>query len=98
MTRTGWFGIAALALLAAGFAYLNQSETAAVHLGLVSIYRAPVSILLLGAFLLGMIAMFLLGLRQDLRVRRMLREREDFRHHDDATELYPHGYSPTDLS
>jgi uncharacterized integral membrane protein len=98
MRHAGWFGVAALALLAAGFAYLNQGETAAVHLGLFSVYRAPVSLLVLGAFLLGMVAMFLLGLRQDLRVRRLLRERQEFAVRDDATEVYPHGYSPPDLS
>ncbi|HEX2188214.1 MAG TPA: LapA family protein, partial [Longimicrobiaceae bacterium] len=99
MSRGGWFGIAALALLAAGFAHLNRAETAALHLGVLSFVRVPVAILVLGAFLLGMVAMFLLGLRQDLRVRRMLRERPaPFRHEDDATELYPRSYSPHDVS
>ena len=98
MTRGGWFGVAALALLSAAFAFANRGETAAVHLGFTNFYRAPVSILVLGSFLLGMVAMLLLGLRQDLRVRRMLRERQAVRSHDHATELYPQSYSPPDLS
>lgn len=98
MIRGGWLGIAALALLAAGFAFVNRGETAALHLGFASFYRAPVAVLVLGAFLLGMVAMFLLGLRHDLRVRRMLRERQTLHHADDATELYSGSYSPPDLS
>ncbi|HEU0079313.1 MAG TPA: LapA family protein [Longimicrobiaceae bacterium] len=99
MTRGGWFGVAALALLAAAFAYANRGETAAVHLGLATFYRAPVALLVLGSFLLGMVAMLLLGLRQDLQVRRMLRERHVFRSsRDDSTELFPQRYSPPDLS
>ncbi len=98
MTRGGWFGVAALALLAAAFAYANRGESAAVHLGFATFYRAPVSLLVLGSFLLGMVAMLLLGLRQDLQVRRLLQERQVHRPHDDATELFPHRYSPPDLS
>ena len=101
MSRGGWLGVAALALLAAAFAFANRGETAAVHLGFATFYRAPVSLLVLGSFLLGMVAMLLPGLRQDLRVRRMLQEvqeRQVFRSHDDATELFPQRYSPPDLS
>lgn len=99
MTRGGWLGIAALALLSAAFAYANRGEAAAVHLGFATFYRAPVALLVLGSFLLGMVAMLLLGLRQDLQVRRMLRERQVFRAHDDSTELFPQQrYSPPDLS
>ena len=98
MTRGGWLGVAALALLAAAFAYANRGEAAAVHLGFATFYRAPVALLVLGSFLLGMVAMLLLGLRQDLQVRRMLRERQAFRSHDDSTELFPQRYSPPDLT
>jgi uncharacterized integral membrane protein len=101
MTRGGWFGVAALALLAAAFSFANRGESAAVHLGFTTFYRAPVSVLVLGSFLLGMVAMLLLGLRQDREVRRLLRERQVHRAHDsrdDAAELFPHRYSPPDLS
>lgn len=98
MTRSGWLGGAALALLAAAFAYANRGEAAAVHLGFATFYRAPVALLVLGPFLLGMVAMLLLGLRQDLQVRRMLRERQAFRSPDDSNELFPQRYSPPDLS
>ncbi len=97
MTRSGWIGLTAVLLLSAGFAFANRGETAAVHLGFASFYRAPVAILMLGAFFLGMVVMFLLGLRHDLKVRRMLRERPPVAPRDDATELFPHSYSPPDL-
>jgi|GEM_PF-1816926 len=97
MTRGGWIGLTAVVLLSAGFAFANRGETAAVHLGFASFYRAPVAILVLGAFFLGMVTMLLLGLRHDLRVRRMLRERQTVEPRDDATELFPHSYSPPEL-
>lgn len=61
--------------LAAFFSYLNAGERVVLHLGLLTLYRVPVSVLIFGAFLLGMFAMFLAGLRTDLHVRRLLRER-----------------------
>ena len=93
MRGGGWLAVAVLALLAAGFAYLNRGEAATLHLGLFTFYQVAVSILVLGSFLLGMIVMFLLGLRTDLRVRRMLRQQAVSR---DETELFPHSYSPPD--
>ncbi|HEX2205103.1 MAG TPA: LapA family protein [Longimicrobium sp.] len=70
-----WLPPVGAALLAAGFAYLNVDETARLHLGLFTWERAPLAPLLLTAFVLGMGAMYLLGLRHDRRVREALRER-----------------------
>lgn len=61
--------------LAAGLSYLNAGERVTVHLGLLILYRVPVSVLIFGAFLLGMLVMFLVGLRNDLRTRQLLRDR-----------------------
>lgn len=88
-----WLPAVLVGLLAAGFAWLNRGEWAVLHLGFVTIYRVPLPLLVLGAFLLGMIVMFLLGLRHDLRVRRALRERA----REDTTEPYPDRYAPSDL-
>lgn len=75
--RKGTLLLAVLfALLAAGFAWQNRGETTAVHLGIFHFYQVPVSWIALGSLLLGMIAMFVLGLGHDLRVRRRLREHE----------------------
>jgi len=92
MTRGRWLPTLLLALLALAFARANRGETMALHLGPVTFYRAPVSVVVLGAFLLGMVAMFLLGLRHDLRVRRLLRERLPA----DATAPFPNHYGPAD--
>jgi uncharacterized integral membrane protein len=70
-----WLPAAGVALLAAGFALLNRGERVAVDLGLVHFYRASLTLVVLGAFLAGMLAMLLLGLRHDRRVRDELRAR-----------------------
>lgn len=71
-----WVGLGALVLLAGVFGYLNSGETVALHLGLLVLYQIRLVTLIFVAFLLGMAAMFLLGLGHDLRVRRRLRELE----------------------
>ncbi|CAN5632565.1 hypothetical protein BH23GEM5_BH23GEM5_22180 [soil metagenome] len=63
------------AVFAALFARLNAGEAVTLHLGIATLYRIPFAPLVLAAFLLGMATMFLLGLRHDRRVRRLLRER-----------------------
>jgi len=69
-----WLPLVAVALLAAGFAYLNGAERVSVHLGLTVLYRVPLTIVVFVAFILGMLVMFGVSLRQDLRIRRALRE------------------------
>lgn len=76
MRLPGWAVALLLAAGAAWFAWLNLGERTTLSLGLVRFYRVPLSWLVLGAFLLGMLAMFLLGLRHDREVRRVLEERE----------------------
>jgi hypothetical protein len=90
MSLSRWGMLLAVAALAALFAYLNGGERAALNLGFVTLYRVSVPRLVLGSFLLGMLVMWGIGLRHDLRVRRILREHglaeeapeggEDFRH------------------
>ena len=63
----------ALALFAAGFAWLNGDVRVGVNLGLVRIDAAPLPIVVAVAFLLGMLTLFLASLRADLRMQRMLR-------------------------
>lgn len=70
-----WVGVAAIVILAGVFSWLNSGERAALHFGLFNVYQIPVVTVFYVSFLLGMGTMFLLGLRHDLRVRRLLRER-----------------------
>ena len=69
-----WLLLALAVLLAGAFAYLNSGERVSLSLGLFMLFRLPLVALLFVAFLLGMVTMFLIGLRHDLRVRRVLRE------------------------
>lgn len=70
-----WLPPVLLALLVAGLAFQNRGETGTLRLLTATFYRVPLLPIVLGSFLLGMLTMFLLGLRHDLRVRRELRAR-----------------------
>lgn len=62
-----------LALLAAGFAWLNGGVRVDVNLGLVRIDAVPLPIVVFVAFVLGMLTLFLASLKAELRTHRMLR-------------------------
>jgi len=68
-----WAALLAIVVATGVFAALNSGERTALNLGVATIYRVSVVRLVLGSFLLGMVTMFLVGLRQDLRLRRLLR-------------------------
>jgi hypothetical protein len=72
-----WVGVVMLVIVAAFFSFLNASERAALNLGFTTVYRVSLVGLVFGAFLLGMITMFIFGLRYDRRVRDALRERAE---------------------
>lgn len=69
-----WAALALIAVFAAVFASFNAGERVALNLGFTMLYRIPLVPLIFVAFLVGMVTMFLVGLRHDLRVRRALRE------------------------
>lgn len=68
-------GIAALVLTAAIFSFLNAGERVSLNIGIATLYRISFVGLIFVVFLLGMVTMFLFGLRQDRRVRAALRNR-----------------------
>lgn len=69
-----WAGLVLVVLLAGLFAYFNGGERVTLNLGFAVLYRISLVGLTFTAFLLGMVLMFLVGLRHDLEVRRLLRE------------------------
>ena len=73
--RWRWVVLGVITLLAALFGYFNAGESIALHLGFFVLYQVPLVVLIFIAFLLGMLAMFLVGLRHDMKVRQLLRER-----------------------
>jgi hypothetical protein len=90
MSPRRWLLLLVVAVLAALFAYLNGGERATLHLGFVSMYRVSVPRLVLGSFLLGMLVMWGIGLRHDLRVRRVLREHGITDEPPETVEAFPH--------
>jgi hypothetical protein len=70
-----WAGVALVVALAGFFSWLNSGESVALDFGLFVVYQVRLVTLLYLAFLLGMTTMFLVGLRQDYRLRRLLQER-----------------------
>jgi hypothetical protein len=66
--------VALLVLAAALFSFLNSAARVTVDLGFTVFYRISLVGLVFGAFLFGMIAMFLFSLRYDRSVRNLLRE------------------------
>jgi len=76
MTRwAGVLGGAAILLLSMAFAALNGGQRVTIRLGFATFYQVSLPTLLLGSFILGMLAMLVAGIASDLRVRRILRER-----------------------
>lgn len=67
----------ALALLSAGFAWLNGGIRVDVNLGLVRLSGVPLPVVVFAAFLLGMLTLFLAGLKAELRTQRMLQRYRD---------------------
>lgn len=70
-----WLPLAGVTLLAGALAFLNRHETVSLRLGVVTLHQTPLALVGFAAFMLGMLSMLVLGLRQDLRLRRLLRER-----------------------
>lgn len=74
MRGARWAGLALVVVGAGLFAYLNGGERVTLHLGFTTLYRIPLVGLVFTSFILGMAAMFLVGLEHDMRVRQLLRE------------------------
>ena len=73
--KGGAVGAVLLLILSTVFAALNRGSSVGVDLGLFELRRVPVPIVVFGAVLIGMAIMLLAGLRSDLRVREILRNR-----------------------
>lgn len=57
------------------FAALNSRQWVTLDLGFTTLYRVPVVYVAVGGLLTGMLVMLIAGIRSDLKVRRILRER-----------------------
>ncbi|MEE9208228.1 MAG: hypothetical protein V3U67_07630 [Gemmatimonadota bacterium] len=75
--------VVAVALLAFWFAAANGYERVRVRLGFITLESVSMPALVFGSLLIGMIAMLLVGLRADLRTRRMLRRYREILHKEE---------------
>ena len=69
------FGVLAVLGLSVGFASLNGTQRVTLRLGLATFYGVPLTVVAFGGLLAGMVIMLVAGIRSDLKVRRILRER-----------------------
>lgn len=72
---TTWLAGASILLLSMAFAALNGGQRVTIRLGFLTFYQVSLTSVLLGAFILGMVAMLVAGIATDLRVRRILKDR-----------------------
>ncbi|MBK5098279.1 MAG: LapA family protein [Gemmatimonadetes bacterium] len=59
--------------IAALFAWLNMGERVTLRLGIVTLRSIPLSAVVFLSILIGMTLVFVVGLRSDLKTRRMVR-------------------------
>lgn len=69
----GWFGLAGILLLGVGFAAANAGRLVTIDLGILTLYRVPVTFVAFGGMVAGMGIMLLAGIHADLKVRELLR-------------------------
>ena len=69
--------VAAFSAVAAQFAVQNGGVRVPLHLGIVSIRSVSLPVVVFTAVGMGMLLVFLAGLRADLKTRRMLRRYRD---------------------
>lgn len=71
----GWIGVAALLVGSLSFASLNSGQRVTLRLGFATIYGVPLTVIVFGSVIGGMVVMLASGIRSDLKVRRILRAR-----------------------
>jgi uncharacterized integral membrane protein len=76
MSAYRWLPLVALTLAAGLFAYFNAGQRIAIGIGVTTFYRVPLVPVVFTSFVLGMLTMFLVGLRHDRHMRRLLEERD----------------------
>lgn len=71
----GGAGTLALVALCLRFAYLNSGQRVTLRTGLVTLYGVPLTVVVFGSVVVGMVVMLIAGIRSDLKVRKVLRAR-----------------------
>lgn len=71
----GLLGLLLVLLLAFGLAWLNGGQRVTLRLGIATLYRVPLTVVIFGSLIVGMTIVMVAGIRADIRVRRILREK-----------------------
>ncbi|HAY76362.1 MAG TPA: hypothetical protein DCY33_00880 [Gemmatimonadetes bacterium] len=71
----GWASVAILVGTSIMFASLNSSHRVTLRLGFVTLLGVPLTVVVFGAVIMGMVVMLGAGVQSDLKVRRILRAR-----------------------
>jgi uncharacterized integral membrane protein len=71
----GGAGTVALLALCLRFAYLNSGQRVTLRTDLVTLYSLPLTVVVFGSVIVGMVVMLVAGIRSDLKVRKVLRAR-----------------------
>lgn len=71
----GAVGVLVLLTSSLAFAYLNSGHRVTLRLGVVTLYGVPLTVVVFGSVIVGMVVMLAAGIRSDLKVRRVLRAR-----------------------
>lgn len=80
--------LAVILALSMAFAALNGSQRVTVRLGFATLYRTPLIGVVFACVILGMVVMMVAGIRSDLRVRRILRERLADENRDERARIF----------
>jgi len=75
MRMAGPLGVFAVVLIFIVFAAMNGSQRVTVDLGVLVLYRVPVTVVAFGGLFTGMVVMLIAGVQSDLKVRSILRHR-----------------------
>lgn len=71
----GGAGTLALLALCLRFAYLNSGQRVTFRTDIVTLYGVPLTVVVFGSVIVGMVVMLVAGVRSDLKVRKVLRAR-----------------------
>ena len=71
----GWASVAILIGTSIMFASFNSSHRVTLRLGIITLFGVPLTMVVFGAVILGMLVMLGAGVQSDLKVRRILRAR-----------------------
>lgn len=84
----GALAVVAILVGSMGFAALNGGQRVTLRLGFTTLYRTPLTAVVFGSVILGMLIMLVAGIRADLRVRRILRDRLAAEDRDERARIF----------